>query len=155
MTHPDLVMLSDVDTAGGSSNQTRVYTTSAQLKLELNAVDLGGRLALSALPEGAPEIEYAERGRSGGVRIDPDMPFRQSDAVHYAAAPRQLRIIRGESGSGKRVVAAETARLHAQPGWQVLSVSPTGPGWRLWNGKAPKTPQSQTVHEGDRRVGGR
>ncbi|WP_419738644.1 AAA family ATPase [Ruegeria sp.] len=147
MTHPDLVMLSQGGSAtAGAGGKTRtgarVYTTRAQLKLELNTVDLGGRLALSALPKRAPEIRFAEPGRSDAVQRGEEMPYRHKDALYYAAAPRRLRIIRGQSGSGKRVVAAQTARMHADAGWQVLSVSPTGAGLEALEREGVKAPRS-------------
>ena len=125
MTHPDLVMLSE------DADRGRVYTTREQLKLELETVDLGARLALAPAPGAAPKVTLTDLSRGDRkleARLDEEMPLEHRDALEHAMAPGRVRLIRGDAGSGKAQVAAETARLHARAGWQVLSVTPTGAG---------------------------
>ncbi|WP_170565706.1 AAA family ATPase [Ruegeria atlantica] len=137
LTHPDLVMLSEGGSTAGSAakpgreDRGRVYTTRDQLRLELDAVDLGARLALAPVPERAPKptlAELAKRDRDLRARLEQEMPVEHRAALEHAMAPGRLRLIRGEAGSGKTEVAAETAALHEQAGWQVLTVTPTGVG---------------------------
>ena len=141
MTHPDLVMLSD----GGAQNAGRVYTTREQLRLEVETVDLGARLALASAPDRAPKVSFSDllaQNPELKARLAQEMPQEQRDVLHHALAPGQLRLIRGEAGSGKITVAAETARLHEQAGWQVLSVTATGAGMEALERAGAAQPRS-------------
>ena len=87
MTHPDLVVLSERDRSG-----VRVYTTRDRLTAELDAVDLGTRLALSPAPATAPKLtlgDLARRDRSLEARLEQEMPppaSRGAGACHGTGA---------------------------------------------------------------------
>ena len=145
MTHPELVMLSEGQTEDTGKGAGRVYTTQAQLRLEVETVDLGARLALAPAPERAPKTslsDLVQRDPELRARLGAELAQEQRDVLYHALAPGQLRLIRGEAGSGKIAVAAETARLHEQAGWQVLSVSPTGAGMEALEREGIAQPRS-------------
>ena len=44
------------------------------------------------------------------------------------AVSRRLRLIRGEAGTGKTLVAARLAAVYRRADWQVVGLTPTGAG---------------------------
>ena len=117
MSHRDLVVLAE----DGGDGQGRVYSTGAQLRAELAAVDLGTRLALGAAPPDAPALAMT----SGDAA---DLNAAQRVAVAHGCEPGRLRLIRGEAGTGKTLVAARLVALYRRADWQVVALTPTGTG---------------------------
>jgi Ti-type conjugative transfer relaxase TraA len=119
MEHPDLIVLRDEAGAGGA----RVYTTRAQVTLELDVVDRGARLALLSA-DGSTGLQAAALSEA---KSRYDLTDAQSNAIDVASKG-QFNIISGESGSGKSRVAAALGDAHAQSDWNVFRVAPTGVG---------------------------
>lgn len=119
MAHPGLVVLSET----GHGGEGRVYTSRDQLRLELDAVDRGVRLALldggsggSGNPPGpAPE----ERGRLGEA---------QAAALEHVVSPGRLRLVRGGGGTGKTRVAAAAVEALRREGKRAVGLAPSGAG---------------------------
>ena len=126
MRHPDLVVLAETDGSGRGP----VYSTGTRIRRETGAVDRGARLALALEQPGAPTVMLDDlQTRDPALRDRlASLPDEQRDVLWHVMAPGRLRLVRGEAGSGKTRVAAETAGLHAAAGWQVLVVAPTGAG---------------------------
>ena len=117
MSHRDLVVLAE----DGGDGLGRVYSTGAQVRGELAAVDLGTRLALGAAAEYAPALAMTS---GDGV----DLSAGQRVAVAHGCEPGRLRLIRGEAGTGKTLVAARLAAVYRRADWQVVGLTPTGAG---------------------------
>ena len=117
MSHRDLVVLAE----DGGDGQGRVYSTGAQLRGELAAVDLGTRLALGAAPPDAPALAM-----TSGDAVD--LNAGQRVALAHGCEPGRLRLIRGEAGTGKTLVAARLAAVYRRADWQVVALTPTGTG---------------------------
>ena len=117
MSHPDLVVLAE----DGGDGLGRVYSTGAQLRGELAAVDLGTRLALGAAAEYAPALAM-----TSGDAVD--LSAGQRVALAHGCEPGRLRLIRGEAGTGKTLVAARLAAVYRRADWQVVGLTPTGAG---------------------------
>ena len=117
MSHRDLVVLAE----DGDDGLGRVYSTGAQLRGELAAVDLGTRLALGAAAEYAPALAMAS-----GDAVD--LSAGQRVALAHGCEPGRLRLIRGEAGTGKTLVAARLAAVYRRADWQVVGLTPTGAG---------------------------
>ena len=123
MAHPDLVVLSE----DGHGGEGRIYSTGSLLRSEMEAVDLGTRLALTGPPEVALTTEI-QAGDEAGLTAG------QMGALEHGAQGGRLRLIRGDAGSGKTRVAARLAEVHARAGWQVIGLTPTGAGLdALWD----------------------
>ena len=117
MSHRDLVVLAE----DGGDGLGRVYSTGAQVRGELAAVDLGTRLALGAAAEYAPALAM-----TSGDAVD--LNAGQRVALAHGCEPGRLRLIRGEAGTGKTLVAARLAAVYRRAGWQVVGLTPTGAG---------------------------
>ena len=117
MSHRDLVVLAE----DGGDGLGRVYSTGAQVRGELAAVDLGTRLALGAAAEYAPALAM-----TSGDAVD--LSAGQRVAVAHGCEPGRLRLIRGEAGTGKTLVAARLAAAYRRADWQVVGLTPTGAG---------------------------
>ena len=117
MSHRDLVVLAE----DGGDGLGRVYSTGAQLRGELAAVDLGTRLALGAAAEYAPALAMASEDAV-------DLSAGQRVALAHGCEPGRLRLIRGEAGTGKTLVAARLAAVYRRADWQVVGLTPTGAG---------------------------
>ena len=117
MSHRDLVVLAE----DGGDGLGRVYSTGAQVRGELAAVDLGTRLALGAAPEYAPALAM-----TSGDAVD--LNAGQRVALAHGCEPGRLRLIRGEAGTGKTLVAARLAAVYRRADWQVVGLTPTGAG---------------------------
>ena len=117
MSHRDLVVLAE----DGGDGLGRVYSTGAQVRGELAAVDLGTRLALGAAAEYAPALAMAS-----GDAVD--LSAGQRVALAHGCEPGRLRLIRGEAGTGKTLVAARLAAVYRRADWQVVALTPTGAG---------------------------
>ena len=117
MSHRDLVVLAE----DGGDGQGRVYSTGAQVRGELAAVDLGTRLALGAAAVDAPALAM-----TSGDAVD--LNAGQRVALAHGCEPGRLRLIRGEAGTGKTLVAARLAAVYRRAGWQVVGLTPTGAG---------------------------
>ena len=117
MSHRDLVVLAE----DGGDGLGRVYSTGAQVRGELAAVDLGTRLALGAAAEYAPALAMTS---GDGV----DLSAGQRVALAHGCEPGRLRLIRGEAGTGKTLVAARLAAVYRRADWQVVGLTPTGAG---------------------------
>ena len=117
MSHRDLVVLAE----DGGDGLGRVYSTGAQVRGELAAVDLGTRLALGAAAEYAPALAMTS---GDGV----DLNAGQRVALAHGCEPGRLRLIRGEAGTGKTLVAARLAAVYRRADWQVVGLTPTGAG---------------------------
>ena len=117
MSHRDLVVLAE----DGGDGLGRVYSTGAQLRGELAAVDLGTRLALGAAAEYAPALAM-----TSGDAVD--LNAGQRVALAHGCEPGRLRLIRGEAGTGKTLVAARLAAVYRRADWQVVGLTPTGAG---------------------------
>ena len=117
MSHRDLVVLAE----DGGDGLGRVYSTGAQVRGELAAVDLGTRLALGAAPVDAPALAM-----TSGDAVD--LNAGQRVALAHGCEPGRLRLIRGEAGTGKTLVAARLAAVYRRAGWQVVGLTPTGAG---------------------------
>ena len=117
MSHRDLVVLAE----DGGDGLGRVYSTGAQVRGELAAVDLGTRLALGAAAEYAPALAM-----TSGDAVD--LSAGQRVAVAHGCEPGRLRLIRGEAGTGKTLVAARLAAVYRRADWQVVGLTPTGAG---------------------------
>ena len=88
---------------------------------ELVAVDLGTRLALGAAPVDAPALAMMS-----GDAVD--LNAGQRVALAHGCEPGRLRLIRGEAGTGKTLVAARLAAVYRRADWQVVGLTPTGAG---------------------------
>ena len=117
MSHRDLVVLAE----DGGDGLGRVYSTGAQVRGELAAVDLGTRLALGAAAVDAPALAMTS---GDGV----DLNAGQRVALAHGCEPGRLRLIRGEAGTGKTLVAARLAAVYRRADWQVVGLTPTGAG---------------------------
>ena len=117
MSHRDLVVLAE----DGGDGLGRVYSTGAQVRGELAAVDLGTRLALGAAAVDAPALAMAS-----GDAVD--LNAGQRVALAHGCEPGRLRLIRGEAGTGKTLVAARLAAVYRRADWQVVGLTPTGAG---------------------------
>ena len=117
MSHRDLVVLAE----DGGDGLGRVYSTGAQVRGELAAVDLGTRLALGAAAEYAPALAM-----TSGDAVD--LSAGQRVALAHGCEPGRLRLIRGEAGTGKTLVAARLAAVYRRADWQVVGLTPTGAG---------------------------
>ena len=117
MSHPDLVVLAE----DGGDGLGRVYSTGAQVRGELAAVDLGTRLALGPAPAKAPALAM-----TSGDAVD--LSAEQQVALAHGCEPGRLRLIRGEAGTGKTLVAARLAAVYRRADWQVVALTPTGSG---------------------------
>ena len=117
MSHRDLVVLAE----DGGDGLGRVYSTGAQLRGELAAVDLGTRLALGAAAVDAPALAM-----TSGDAVD--LNAGQRVALAHGCEPGRLRLIRGEAGTGKTLVAARLAAVYRRADWQVVGLTPTGAG---------------------------
>ena len=117
MSHRDLVVLAE----DGGDGLGRVYSTGAQVRGELAAVDLGTRLALGAAAEYAPALAM-----TSGDAVD--LNAGQRVALAHGCEPGRLRLIRGEAGTGKTLVAARLAAVYRRADWQVVALTPTGAG---------------------------
>ena len=117
MSHRDLVVLAE----DGGDGLGRVYSTAAQVRGELAAVDLGTRLALGAAAEYAPALAM-----TSGDAVD--LSAGQRVALAHGCEPGRLRLIRGEAGTGKTLVAARLAAVYRRADWQVVGLTPTGAG---------------------------
>ena len=117
MSHRDLVVLAE----DGGDGLGRVYSTGAQVRGELAAVDLGTRLALGAAPVDAPALAM-----TSGDAVD--LNAGQRVALAHGCEPGRLRLIRGEAGTGKTLVAARLAAVYRRADWQVVGLTPTGTG---------------------------
>ena len=117
MSHRDLVVLAE----DGGDGLGRVYSTGAQVRGELAAVDLGTRLALGAAAVDAPALAM-----TSGDAVD--LNAGQRVALAHGCEPGRLRLIRGEAGTGKTLVAARLAALYRRADWQVVGLTPTGAG---------------------------
>ena len=117
MSHRDLVVLAE----DGGDGLGRVYSTGAQVRGELAAVDLGTRLALGGAAEYAPALAM-----TSGDAVD--LSAGQRVAVAHGCEPGRLRLIRGEAGTGKTLVAARLAAVYRRADWQVVGLTPTGAG---------------------------
>ena len=117
MSHRDLVVLAE----DGGDGLGRVYSTGAQVRGELAAVDLGTRLALGAAPEYAPALAMTSEDAV-------DLNAGQRVALAHGCEPGRLRLIRGEAGTGKTLVAARLAAVYRRADWQVVGLTPTGAG---------------------------
>ena len=49
-------------------------------------------------------------------------------ALAHGCEPGRLRLIRGEAGTGKTLVAARLAAVYRRADWQVVGLTPTGAG---------------------------
>jgi len=119
MAHPDLIVLRDEAGADG----TRVYSTGAQIALELDVVDRAARLALLS----DPKANSIEPGREVKAAEDFDLSDMQFTAILAAAAER-FSIVSGPSGSGKTRLAAAIGSSHEARYWDVHRIAPTGVG---------------------------
>ena len=117
MSHRDLVVLAE----DGGDGLGRVYSTGAQVRGELAAVDLGTRLALGAAAVDAPALAM-----TSGDAVD--LNAGQRVALAHGCEPGRLRLIRGEASTGKTLVAARLAAVYRRAGWQVVGLTPTGAG---------------------------
>ena len=117
MSHRDLVVLAE----DGGDGLGRVYSTGAQVRGELAAVDLGTRLALGAAAVDAPALAM-----TSGDAVD--LNAGQRVALAHGCEPGRLRLIRGEAGTGKTLVAARLAAVYRRADWQVVGLTPTGAG---------------------------
>ncbi len=119
MAHPDLLVLSET----GLHGEGRVYTGRDQIATDLEAVDRGVRLALGGAPYGQPD---------GAAPLTPDERARlgeaQSMAFDHAVSPGRLRLVRGDSGTGKTRVSAAVLDAYGRAGWQAVGLAPTGAG---------------------------
>ena len=57
-----------------------------------------------------------------------DLNAGQRVALAHGCEPGRLRLIRGEAGTGKTLVAARLAAVYRRAGWQVVGLTPTGAG---------------------------
>jgi len=119
MAHPDLIVLRDEAGADG----TRVYSTGAQIALELDVVDRAARLALLS----DRKANSIEPGREVKAAEDFDLSDMQFRAILAAAAER-FSIVSGPSGSGKTRLAAALGSSHEARYWDVHRIAPTGVG---------------------------
>ena len=117
MSHRDLVVLAE----DGGDGLGRVYSTGAQVRGELAAVDLGTRLALGAAAVDAPALAM-----TSGDAVD--LSAAQRVALAHGCEPGRLRLIRGEAGTGKTLVVARLAAVYRRADWQVVGLTPTGAG---------------------------
>ena len=117
MSHRDLVVLAE----DGGDGLGRVYSTGAQVRGELAAVDLGTRLALGAAAVDAPALAM-----TSGDAVD--LNAGQRVALAHGCEPGRLRLIRGEASTGKTLVAARLAAVYRRADWQVVGLTPTGAG---------------------------
>ena len=118
MSHRDLVVLAE----DGGDGLGRVYSTGAQVRGELAAVDLGTRLALGA----AAAVDAPALAMTSGDAVD--LNAGQRVALAHGCEPGRLRLIRGEAGTGKTLVAARLAAVYRRADWQVVGLTPTGAG---------------------------
>ncbi len=89
MSHPDLVALSEAGVGGDG----RVYSTGAQIRAELEAVDCGARLGLSGAPAGAPTVTLsglARRDRRLEEALEQSLDASQQRGARSRAGPRSL-----------------------------------------------------------------
>ena len=124
MAHPDLVVLSEE----GRNGEGRIYSTKAQVALEINVMDRGVRLALGRREDHQCYVPGLTGNTLRRVLKDRHLSEDQGDALRQGATNAQFSLISGGSGSGKTRVAAALAEAHMAEGWQVLGVSPTGIG---------------------------
>ena len=57
-----------------------------------------------------------------------DLSAGQRVALAHGCEPGRLRLIRGEAGTGKTLVAARLAAVYRRADWQVVGLTPTGAG---------------------------
>ena len=117
MSHPDLVILSE----NGQNGEGRVYSTGAQVKVELEAVDLGVALAKGSQDQ---QLE-AGAGYVASVLANETIDASVADAVQYGTTGGQVRLISGGSGSGKSTALGLIGQAHEYAGFDVVSVAPT------------------------------
>ena len=126
LQHEDVIRLSERDAHG-----VPVYSTTTQLHHDLRAVDLGATLAVSAVSESAPSVDLDALKRRDWrlkLRVDHQSPEAHRHALAWGLTPTRLRLIRGDAGAGKTQIARDLAQTHAQAGWQVVTLAPTGRG---------------------------
>ena len=126
MQHPHLVVLSEE----GQGGEGRIYSTRAQVVLEMDVVDRGLRLALSDhLPgqtKGRPVPNDATLTKVAEVN---SLDATQADALRAATRGPRLNLVQGGSGSGKTRLAGAIAAAHREAGSdQVFALAPTGTG---------------------------
>ena len=124
MSHPGLVALGDVDAPGGA----RVYSTGAQVELELEALDLGVALGLAHEDKGlgVPDGHVAAALAMAGLDA------RATAAMDHGAAASQLRLITGGAGSGKTAVLSALGQAHESSGFRVHRIAPNRSGTRTF-----------------------
>ncbi len=125
MSHPDLVVLSEE----GINGEGRVYSTKAQVALELDVIDRGVRLALLGGHTKTPNVQSVRGQIKGMERVAHayDLSSEQRNALGIAS-DSHFSIVSGGSASGKSRLAAAIGDVHAQDGWSVVRVAPTGVG---------------------------
>ncbi|MCY4306118.1 MAG: AAA family ATPase [Aestuariivita sp.] len=126
LAHKDVVMLSECD-----QNGVPVYSTKTQVNRDVRAVDLGTQLAVSAVSPTAPSADFDAIIRNDWQlkqRVDLQNTDAHRQALVWGMTPTRLRLVRGDAGSGKTHIASDLAHLHAQAGWNVVTVAPTGSG---------------------------
>ena len=126
MAHPALIRLGETDAKGSS-----VFSTKAQLQAEVRAADLGVHLALHSGGNGAPKgtlQDALNKDRLLKSRVAQSDRQDVSEILSLAMAPKRLRLIRGNAGSGKTTMAAQIGTAHAAVGWDVVTLAPTGAG---------------------------
>ncbi|MGB1180101.1 MAG: AAA family ATPase, partial [Lentibacter algarum] len=119
MAHPDLIVLRDQAGADG----TRVYSTGAQIALELDVVDRAARLALLS----DRKANSIEPGREVKAAEEFGLSDTQREAI-FAAAAERFSIVSGPSGAGKTRLAAALGSSHEARYWDVHRIAPTGVG---------------------------
>ncbi|WP_300074112.1 AAA family ATPase [uncultured Ruegeria sp.] len=126
MQHPDLVVLSEE----GQGGEGRIYSTRAQVALEMDVVDRGLRLAFSdhlpGQPQGRPVPGDAILAKV--VKAN-SLDEVQAAALRAATGGPRLNLVQGGSGSGKTRLAGAVAEAYRQAGSDhVFALAPTGTG---------------------------
>ncbi|WP_299085778.1 AAA family ATPase [uncultured Ruegeria sp.] len=126
MQRPDLVVLSEE----GHGGEGRIYSTRAQVALEMDVVDRGLRLALSDhLPGQAKGQPLPGDAVLSKVIESKSLDDAQADALRAATRGPRLTLVQGGSGSGKTRLAGAIAAAHREAGSDhVFALAPTGTG---------------------------
>ena len=121
MEHPDLIALGGDD---GPSTRPRVYSTRAQVDLELGALDQGVALGLAYRDAGLGIDEQHVTTAIARADLN-EVGSNSVEVVRHAAKARQVQLITGGSGSGKTTVLSVLATAHGAADMQVHCLAPT------------------------------